>query len=191
MAIDWKFIGTLEGAGILTGYVPVSKTSNSGVTIATGVDLGQASEQQIDNWAIDDSLKAKLKPYCGLKKQDAVDFLHAHPLTVTQAECEQIDAVVEADYAMHVADIYDAKSSAPFASIPDRAQTVIVSVAFQYGTNLGTRCPKFWKACTTQNWAGVVSELENFGDAYTQRRMKEANYLRPVTLTAKPKPLTV
>src|SRR6185503_18482812 len=77
MTIDWKFIGTLEGAGILKGYVPVSKTSNSGVTIATGVDLGQASEQQIDNWAIDDSLKTKLKPYCGLKKQDAVDFLHA------------------------------------------------------------------------------------------------------------------
>jgi Bacterial toxin homologue of phage lysozyme, C-term len=41
MAVDWKFIGTLEGAGILKGYVPVSQTSNSGVTIATGVDLGQ------------------------------------------------------------------------------------------------------------------------------------------------------
>ena len=180
MAIDWKFIGTLEGAGILEGYVPVSETSQSGVTIATGVDLGQATPAEIDGWAIDEPLKAKLKPYCQLRKQAAVDFLAAHPLTVTRGECDQIDAVVEADYAAKVAATYNAHAHMAFADLPGRAQTVIVSVAFQYGTNLGTACPNFWRAAVVQDWAGVVRELENFGDAYRPRRLKEANYLRPI-----------
>ena len=43
MRVNWKFIGEQEGAGVCTGYVPVAATSNSGVTIATGADLGQQS----------------------------------------------------------------------------------------------------------------------------------------------------
>ena len=42
--INWKFIGKLEGEGVETGYVPTDNNGKiigtSGVTIATGVDLG-------------------------------------------------------------------------------------------------------------------------------------------------------
>ena len=55
--------------------IAIAHGGNSGVTIATGVDLGQANPQQIDDWAIDEALKTRLKPYCGLKRQQAVDFL--------------------------------------------------------------------------------------------------------------------
>lgn len=183
MAINWKFIGTLEGAEVLNGYVPDPEKSQSGVTIATGVDLGQLSAAQLNSWAIDEALKAKLAPYCGRRSTAAVDYLSTHPLTITQAECEQIDAVAEADCASQVAAAYNASAHMSFADLPDRAQTVIASVAYQYG-NLKVRCPRFWAAAVVQNWASVVAELENFGDSYRSRRLKEAAYLRPILTPA-------
>ncbi len=44
MAIDWDFISSLEGDQRLAGYVPAADVSESGVTIATGVDLGQRND---------------------------------------------------------------------------------------------------------------------------------------------------
>ena len=180
MTIDWHFIAALEGAGILSGYVPVAETSNSGVTIASGVDLGQTGPRQIDFWPIDDALKMRLRLYCGLRRQDAVDFLRAHPLTISRSECEEIDAAVQAEQASRIAKAYDEASGVKFAQLPDRAQTVIVSLAFQYGIDLAHRCPRFWRAAVAQDWPAVVRELENFGDAYGPRRLKEARHLAPL-----------
>jgi len=180
MAIDWHFIAALEGAGILNGYVPVAETSNSGVTIASGVDLGQTGPRQIDFWPIDDALKMRLRLYCGLKRQDAVDFLRAHPLTISRSECGEIDAAVQAEQASRIAKSYDEASGVKFADLPDRAQTVIVSLAFQYGSDLARRCPRFWRTAIVQDWPAMVRELENFGDAYGPRRLKEASHLAPL-----------
>jgi hypothetical protein len=178
-AIDWSFIASLEGAGILKGYVPVPETSNSGVTIATGVDLGQVSARELDRWPIDPALKDRLRPYCGLRKFAAVAFCKAHPLTITKAEGEQIDGYVHSSHMQRIAALYESKSGVRFAELPDRAQTVIVSVGFQYG-DLPSRCPNFWRLCLARNWSGVIAELRNFGDAYGPRRRMEADYLAPV-----------
>lgn len=64
-----------------------------------------------------------------------------------------------------------------FTDLPAAAQTVIASVAFQYGTNLDARAPKFWKAATTQDWKECIKILNNYGDAYPTRRKKEAALL--------------
>lgn len=48
--IDWKFIAAREGAEVLIGYVPMKNGKVfgiSGVTIATGVDLGQRNESDL------------------------------------------------------------------------------------------------------------------------------------------------
>ena len=39
--VDFKFISQLEGGRATTGHVPAAGVSSSGVTIATGFDLGQ------------------------------------------------------------------------------------------------------------------------------------------------------
>ena len=70
----------------------------------------------------------------------------------------------------------------PFDRIPDQVQTVIASVAFQYG-DLSGRCPHFWSTAIRQNWSAMINELEHFGDSYGPRRLREAAYLRLV-LTA-------
>ena len=184
MTIDWHFIAALEGGDILTGYVPMAETSDSGVTIASGIDLGQTTPRQLDFWPISDALKLRLRFYCGLKRRDAVDFLAAHPLTVSRAECDELDAAVEAEQASQIAAAYDLASGTKFAQLPDRAQTVIVSVAYQYGTDLAHRCPRFWHAAIRQDWPALARELVNFGDAYGPRRRQEATYLRPVVEAA-------
>ena len=56
-------------------------------------------------------------------------------------------------------------------------QTVIASVAFQYGY-LAKRCPNFWRYAITQNTQAMIRELVDFGDRYTTRRWREASYLK-------------
>src|SRR5882757_3397502 len=98
MAVSWIFIGEQEGAGICDGYVPVANASESGVTIGTGVDLGQMSTEGLAALAISEPLKVKLSPYCGLRKGAAVDFLQDKPLTVTRDECSQLDHAIQSGH---------------------------------------------------------------------------------------------
>lgn len=182
MAINWDFISDLEGGLALVGYVPAAETSDSGVTIATGFDLGQRSENSIDGMDIAASLKTKLKPYAGLKKQAAVDFLAQHPLTISEDEAKSLDKLSKQGTVDDVARRYDeAVANNPqlsaFDGLSDQAQTVICSVAFQYGSNLKQRAPNFWGACTQARWDDMLAELRNFGDAYPKRRNKEAALL--------------
>jgi hypothetical protein len=55
-------------------------------------------------------------------------------------------------------------------------QTVVASVAFQYG-DLSLRTPNFWQQVTTENWQAALANLQDFGDKYPTRRNKEADLL--------------
>ena len=182
MDINWKFIARLEGGQQLNGYVPNPETSKSGVTIATGVDLGQMTPAQIQNLDIPEALSAKLSPYAQKIRQEAVDYLKDHPLTVSQEEASAIDKAISEHAVETLEKTYDGaiagnSHSIQFHTLPSEAQTVIASVAFQYGTNLKKRAPKFWHAVTLQNWKETVSILRNFGDHYSKRRHQEADLL--------------
>ena len=175
--IDWQFIGTLEGQSVLTAYVPNASGSASGVTLATGVDLGQLTSAALTAFGLDAGLTQRLMPYVGLRGTAAVAMLAAHPLTITQAESDALDAADRGPDINPMAAAFQAAAGIAFQDLPDAAQTVMASVAFQYGSNLRRRCPRFWQACVTQDWTGAVTELRNFGDAYPTRRRKEAAYL--------------
>ena len=181
MTIDWAVIAELEGSS-LTGDVPNPDTSQSGVTIASGIDLGQRSAAEIGAMTIPQELKDKLTPYAGFRQQAAVDFLAAHPLTITADEAAALESVVRGQIVQQLATTYDAAVNgqpalSTFDDLPNAPQTVIASVAFQYG-NLPTRTPRFWQAAVSQVWADVITELRNFGDQYPTRRNREATYLQ-------------
>jgi len=58
--IGYKFLSALEGGSRVVGYVPAVSVSKSGVTIATGFDLGQRRESdpialKLDNTRIKNS----------------------------------------------------------------------------------------------------------------------------------------
>jgi hypothetical protein len=179
LAIDWNFIGRQEGDR-LTGYVPDPSTSLSGVTIASGVDLSAQSAASLEGLPGD--LRAKLTPYLGLRGSAALAMLARRPLTLTQAQADALDTYIRGDAINALASEYDSQSPVRFAALPPPAQTVIASVAFQYG-DIARRCPKFWACIVVQNWTAAHAELMNFGDDYTTRRHAEAAYLAPLIPT--------
>jgi hypothetical protein len=96
--IDYKFISEREGGSKTTGYVPATDVSKSGVTIATGFDLGQRSEADLRKLGITAALINKLKPYLGKKTKEAADLLKKKPLAITAAEAKSIDKAVKSTH---------------------------------------------------------------------------------------------
>lgn len=184
--IDWDFIGQAEGVGKLDGYVPNPKGSKSGVTIGTGVDLGARNMGDLNRLGLPDSLKEKLAPYLGKKKQEAVAFLKEHPLRLTQNEAALLDRAVKQQSLDSLVKTYNAAVAAknatdkskrrlPFEQLPREMQTVLASVHFQYGSLQAT--PGFFKQVVDQRWSDAKANLLNFGDAYPSRRKREAALL--------------
>lgn len=175
-AVNMGFIHGLEGGPVLTGYVPDPDHSQSGVTIASGFDIGARSNHELYQ-QLPPKLAGKLSAYTGLRGQAAQHMLMQFPLVISPDDAVVIDALTGRAVIRLLAQRFDAVSIAPFASLPEPAQTVIASVAFQYG-DLSRRCPTFWGCAIHQDWAGMHTELSNFGDRYSSRRQREAAYLQ-------------
>lgn len=176
--VDWDFISDREGGQALEGYVPAADVSKSGVTVGTGFDIGQRTEADIEAMDIPDTLKEKLKPYAGLTKQDAVDYLAANPLTITSDEATALDKAVKSKALDTLVERFDnATTGKKFAELPQQMQTVLASVEFQYGS-MASKTPNFWKMVTEQRWDDAIAELRDFGDKYPTRRGLEADLLQ-------------
>ena len=181
--VDWSFISDREGGQVLTGYVPDASGSQSGVTIGTGIDLGQRSESDITGLAISADLKTKLKPYCGKKAKDATDHLKKNPLTVTADEAGSLDKAIKQplldkliaayDAAVDKANAADKCTRVHFNDLPQGVQTALASANFQYGSLPGST-PNYWKQVTEQRWKDASDNLKKFGDSYPTRRKLEA-----------------
>ena len=69
---DFDFIAEQEGAAINKAYVPTKRDGsvdgNSGVTVATGIDLGSKDDAYFEG--LDESIR-KLRPHFGKKKAAA------------------------------------------------------------------------------------------------------------------------
>lgn len=191
--IDWSFISALEGGQKLRGYVPVGGRSGhrSGVTIATGFDIGQYALPQLRGMFGQGDLFDLLAPYAGLRLQQAVQALKARPLIVTRAQADRIDRVAKAEVVGTLIQRYDMEVArkrcfaheahlVDFVSLPKEAATIIASVAFQYGPGLAQATPRFWDQITSQDWEGARANLLAFGDAYSTRQRREADYLEPL-----------
>jgi len=180
LAVDFDFIHRLEGRRVLNGYVPDADASESGVTIASGVDLGQRDERSLQRLAIAEALRGKLRPYLGLKKQAAVAFLRDNPLTITEDEARALDEAVKREMLGSLISRFDAASAVPFEELEPQQQTIVASVAFQYGTGLHVATPNFWRQVTTGDWRAALANLRRFGDNYPTRRNTEGDLLAEV-----------
>lgn len=172
--IDYKFISDLEGNSFI-GYVPDPKYSNSGVTIASGFDLGSRSYRSLHK-KFSKELADKLSMYVGMKKYEAKRFLECNPLNITRQEAQQINSGSHDDSELLLIKEWSKYSDEHFLNLSGECQTVIASVAFQYG-NLARKAPNFWRQVTSGDWVGALGNLRNFGDRYRTRRNKEADLL--------------
>jgi hypothetical protein len=171
--IDWDFIGELEGKRKLKGYVPDAKNSDSGVTIATGFDLG--ARKLSDLAGLPQDIIDVLTPYLGIKGAEAAE--KAKGLNIDNSQAKVIDEFSHKESYDRLSSKWEAATGTSFSELPEHEATVIASVAFQYG-DLASRTPNFWKQVTSGDWDGAVSNLRNFGDRYETRRKKEAEYFQ-------------
>mgnify|MGYP003455731261 CR=1 FL=1 len=177
LSVDYKFLEKVEG-NKRTAYVPAEKgkaIENSGVTIGAGIDLGQQNAASLKAAKVPQPLIDKLKPYFGLRKDAAVARLGQKPLTLSASETTLLNRAVKDKYVKDVAAKFDKASTTgtKFADLPPAWQTVITSVAFQYG-DLKTKAPRFWGQVTSGDFGAAQKNLLNFGDRYESRRKQEA-----------------
>ncbi|HET7410351.1 MAG TPA: pesticin C-terminus-like muramidase [Paracoccaceae bacterium] len=182
--IDYAFIAAREGGIRLDGYVPDALLSGSGVTIATGFDLGQRRRSDLVALGLPSRLTDQLAPYLGAKRQDARKLIGERPLRITMADALLINRTFKQKFVKELAAAYAASPhnsrEKAFFELPAQAQTVIASVAFQYG-NLASEAPRFWQAACARDWPATIAELRNFGDSYDSRRHLEADLLATMT----------
>jgi hypothetical protein len=177
--VDYTFLSASEGGQELNGYVPVG--DRSGVTVATGVDLYGRTQQSMASLGWPQALINQLLPYTAQQGSAAAAYVAAHPLTISQANADLMDRTVFDKLISDVADRFDnAASFADFDQLPPGTQTAIADLAYQYGPNLGgaTVTPVFWAQITSGDWDGALANLRAFGDAYTERRLREARLLQ-------------
>jgi len=181
--IDYRFLSAREGGVRLEGYVPEARRSGSGVTIATGFDLGQRRRSDLAALGLPSRLIDQLAPYLGMKRREAKDLLREKPLRIAMGDALLIDMAFKRKFVKQLADDYGAsthnRKNTAFFDLPMEAQTVIASVAFQYG-NLASATPRFWEATCAQDWPRAIAELRSFGDIYDSRRHLEADLLAAI-----------
>jgi len=171
--VDFEFIKELEGY-TLKGVIPDAKGSDSGVTVASGFDLGQRNINDLKG--LPKSLKNKLTKYLGRKGIEAEELLEEFPLTITEEEASALNKKAKEETIVNLYDSWYDATGKNFNNLDQGQQTTLASVAFQYG-DLPSRTPDFWSKATQGKWDSVYNELMNFRDRYPTRREKEAAYL--------------
>ena len=139
MSVDVDYIRAvlerLEGKGVAKGYVPADRSGRplgySGVTIATGLDLGQQSWGRLESMGLPVDLINRLAPYLGAKREGAQYILARNPLRLSLDEVETIDRAVHGQYIDETAGLFGLDA---FEAAPREAQAVAVSLHYQFGT---------------------------------------------------------
>lgn len=174
--VDYDFIKQLEG-NKYKAYIPKNEDGSimgqSGVTIGTGIDLGNFGD--LTKLDISDSLVKKLQLYVGLRRELAEQVLHDNPLKLSSKEVSQLNKAVIKYFTDSIKDTYERDSGREWSNLPNKVKTVVVSVLYQYGST--EKVPKFWSYVTEHDWSNLIEELRNFGDNYSHRRNLEADYL--------------
>ena len=185
----------VEGPRQTVGYIPASPGNfygrknqipsrykaigASGVTIATGCDLGQTDVDTLDGYGLDARIIQKVKPYIGLKTDAAIAKLSKMPLEISAADAAALDHAVHAGYLKrYVIPAYNKASDVDFANLPKQAQAAVFSICFQLGCGGARRnAPKTWGFLTTQNWKAASKELKYGFNSYGNRRCIEGMLL--------------
>jgi hypothetical protein len=196
--IDYKYVtgilARFEGKAIGRGYIPCQQGTwypggvdkgeilgQSGVTIATGVDLGQQAEKGFAG--LPAALLAKLRPYIGLKRGQAKAALIHKPLELSSEEVRQIDDLIHSRYIDETAAMF---GKTLFEGAPKQVQAVAVSLHYQFGTPARKDSPaleRTWEAMRYGLYREAAGHLCNHElwskshQAYMARRKMEAQLL--------------
>ena len=188
----------VEGPCVTEGYVPCRPRNfygrhgqnpadylaigYSGVTVATGCDLGQTSLAWLKEAGVPASALRKMEVYIGLKQDAAIAALANFPLRLTPDEAAAIDnGHIQQYLDRYVRPAYERDSALTFDDLPEQAQAVIFSVCYQKGCG-GVRrdWPRLWGHLIDGNWPAAALELKHGFSQYTGRRKIEGELLETI-----------
>jgi hypothetical protein len=182
--INSEFLERAEGRR-LKGYVPRARDGSplgrSGVTIATGADIGQWSVEEIERLILPRDLKIKLRPYAGIRGDRAVKMLEERPLFISDREASLIDSAIHSKIVNDLARRFKLASGAEFDDLSGPVQTVLASLAINFGPGQLATMAKTWSFISSQDWRGLADWLDVFPSKQPElsaRRRREAKLLR-------------
>ena len=186
--VNFNFIvDELEGGVKLKAYVLDPKEfSNSGVTVAGGVDLSNKNLNELEK-NLPNELVEKLKPYLGLKGYDAQKKLNETPLNITEEEAIILNKFIQKDILRTLKKNWKEATGESFDNLSEEQATAVASVAFVYG-NEELKTFNFWDYVTAKNtngeyvgeWKNAYIELMDFKDkskSINDRHKKAAKLL--------------
>lgn len=185
--VDFAFIALQEGGQWLRGYVPINKgkvMGQSGMTVATGFDVGQWNFSALQNLGFSKQLLDKLRPYVGVKFKDKTKtqviqmVVKLGPVPeLTKAEADACDVAV---FGKALQDAISTWESPPshrgvprFIALPEGWQTVWLSRVYQEGPGAHTA---FREAARLGHWQSAVVSLQ-VNTKYPLRAAQEAALL--------------
>lgn len=193
-----EFLRIVEGGPVTQGYIPCYKKSGgtfnykgqgnpndyiamgaSGVTIATGFDLGQYKLESLLNWGMPHDLATIYAPYLGKKKEQAISLLHDKPLSVSSQLALQTECIIISGYVNDlITPFYNKNSTLSFVTLPKHAQAAITSLCYHLGCyGAKNKAPITFKWLTQGEWKKAAHELINGFRNYAGRRAKEGRLL--------------
>jgi tape measure domain-containing protein len=188
--IDIDFIRRMENGGDSSpktkGYVPSGKggvpIESSGVTIASGLDLGSKDVKYLRNLGLPENLVDKLKPYLGKKRFEAQRALKKKPLNISSSDAELIDSKVIPLFAKQTANEFNSLAEVPgieFDKLPKEVRTAFTSAKYQYGS-LFTKDWLMFAArdASRGHYDKAAERFESSNTRYASRRQAEANLMR-------------
>ncbi len=192
-----------EGPQQLRGYIPCNLTTGgtanytggpnperyvpmgvSGVTIGTGVDLGQKDKDELRGMRVPQHIVYALMYYLGYRKKAAVEKLHSRPLTISREDADALDAAILACHIDMISRRYDKDAGdGVFAALPWQAQAAITSIMYQRGVNSASRYPNTWAALVRRDWTDAAARLKNgrLWSGYQARRALEGKLLEEIS----------
>lgn len=177
--IDWNYIKEQEGFET-TGYVPKNKDGtamgHSGVTVASGFDLGSRTVESLEG--LDPSIIEKLTPFLGLQGDAAIN--KAAELALTEEDANAIDEWAKKDVLKGLRQAWEEDTGNSWDDLPKNQATAVADLVFNHGLS-ATRSYNFWDQVTSGDWEGAEANLRNFGSAnqsLQDRRTRAADYLK-------------
>ena len=189
--IDFSALSSFEGGQIPQSYLLMDKKGNvigqSGITIATGFDIGQHSVDEIKSYGFTKTLEKKLLPFADAKKECAKELLSlARETKFSNEELNQIDFVVQGhhlDLAIKSWNANRLENTPLFKDLSSSQQTVLLSRTYHQGPSMPDTmvAKKFYGSAINNNWIAAENHLRNYNVSaayYINRVHREANYLK-------------
>ena len=171
--IDLEFVHDNEG-GLRTDLnIPIEEGKSigkSGATVGFGVDLGQMDAAELqrlgDQRGLSQELIDKLKPYTDKIKEEAVAFLKANPLTISEKEARKLSTAKYTDTMEKLRRSANKhlKPHSDFDNLPDPVKTVVYDLAIHHGPEFLDTHKRFRARLQEGIPQGMIDELRNYYD---------------------------